>query len=1364
MIRNMDGSLLICHSGASTLKRFINTTFVQIGGDWLFLASLGTIMALLSFSMDTVISMFLNARSTLFHDLDGKNIVLEYLGWCVLPIILVTFSTKFVQVCSPAAVGSGIPEMKTILRGVILNEYLTFRTLVGKIVGLTCTLGSGLPLGKEGPFVHVASIVATLLSKAVASFQGDFYQNESRTSEMLSAACAVGVAATFYAPIGGVLFSIEVTTVYFAVRNYWRGFFAACCGATLMRLLTFWIKNDESITALFRTSFRTEYPFDPLELIAFSFIGVTCGLTGAAYIKFHRIVVQFFRRHKKISEFLHKNRFVYPVLVTLLITTVTFPPFIGKYTASTLSTHATIEQLFSNRTWSLGSVDLETDTILSNWTTDNSGFHFHLASYILMMFWTSALASTIPIPSGLFIPVLKMGAAYGRLLGEILHAWFPDGISYGDYAHTQAIVPGSYAVVGAAALSGAVTHTISTSVILFEMTGQIVHIIPVILAVLIANAVCQSLQPSIYDSIIEMKKLPYLPPITSTNSVSHKIVVRDFMTTKIAYVWKDRCTYRDLKTMLILHKKILSFPLVQSPETMILLGSIPRVDLLRLLYYQLGRERRLQEVSRRNSDTFRHKSSIVSTTSNVSNVSSNVASDITFKDSTNISELHPSKKDTERVADPLALDTPCIAHPINFYNRGSVDDGVVHVLTETLIDKNEPHYPSIEVTSTTIDEHDSTNRHDRDDSLSPKDTFFAGTLDEVTKNLSELNVNNQMPTIDKRISSHNNISLTPTLARTDIFPNKGKLSELRPTLKTVRSSIDVPYHDKLRHEQSSASLSSMMMSNVRGNSLESHGHNVHSGSIRSILKTPMINHQREQNRRKKVVPGDTTTIFINNEDDNNNSEEKARQVSSAGGGYGQEQRRRVRLSMLRVIDMTPEEQKEWDREQLDSEVDFSRCQVDAAPFQLVEQTSLYRVHTVFSMLGLNHAYVTSVGRLVGIVALRDIRSAIERMNSGEIAIKMLKLRSKFMLSRNVLSSPWRHAFTIALFVPLILNNNNVSGVRELEILTQMLKKLPEPNDIASSDIVRLMANYSETLTPRASNEPSNDIRENVRPTMINYRSANYAMARIDWPLDQSAFTFHAIEQPRYQIYFMSRSLYESRSGWRDVPSIVRAEIKLLCHGDIENCRELDVKARIAMQKGYNFALSMSRITDSFVFASVVRRDDDTEAFSMVKRGDLPVRIEPFKRDYLVNIDPSVSDAERNAIIRDITEVHNERPINADDYAFFAISTDPWNHDMLTVEVREHLCTEHKTALEADASNAIALSSPEIMSTAYWYLRRFFIPPKNGTVRSTMMLIALLRPIEEICADMKTTTGDETTTAPISSQDQISTPDSSTTTQ
>ncbi len=74
----------------------------------------------------------------------------------------------------------------------------------------------------------------------------------------------------------------------------------------------------------------------------------------------------------------------------------------------------------------------------------------------------------------------------------------------------------------------------------------------------------------------------------------------------------------------------------------------------------------------------------------------------------------------------------------------------------------------------------------------------------------------------------------------------------------------------------------------------------------------------------------------------------------------------------RVIDMSPEEQLAWEEDQLNSIIDISSCRIDPAPFQLVEKTTLLKVHSIFSMLGLNHAYVTSIGRLVGVVALKDV--------------------------------------------------------------------------------------------------------------------------------------------------------------------------------------------------------------------------------------------------------------------------------------------------------------------------------------------------------------------------------------------------------
>lgn len=60
--------------------------------------------------------------------------------------------------------------------------------------------------------------------------------------------------------------------------------------------------------------------------------------------------------------------------------------------------------------------------------------------------------------------------------------------------------------------------------------------------------------------------------------------------------------------------------------------------------------------------------------------------------------------------------------------------------------------------------------------------------------------------------------------------------------------------------------------------------------------------------------------------------------------------------------------------------------VDSAPFQLTANTSLLKVHSLFSLLGLNRAYVTQHGKLIGVVSLRDIRIAIEMVQQGKLPI------------------------------------------------------------------------------------------------------------------------------------------------------------------------------------------------------------------------------------------------------------------------------------------------------------------------------------------------------------------------------------------
>ncbi|XP_064135138.1 chloride channel protein 2 isoform X3 [Loxodonta africana] len=562
----------------------------RVGEDWIFLVLLGLLMALVSWIMDYAIAACLQAQQWMSRGLN-TNILLQYLAWVTYPIVLITFSAGFTQILAPQAVGSGIPEMKTILRGVVLKEYLTLKTFVAKVIGLTCALGSGMPLGKEGPFVHIASMCAALLSKFLSLF-GGIYENESRNTEMLAAACAVGVGCCFAAPIGGVLFSIEVTSTFFAVRNYWRGFFAATFSAFIFRVLAVWNRDEETITALFKTRFRLDFPFDLQELPAFAVIGIASGFGGALFVYLNRKIVQVMRKQKTINRFLMKKRLLFPALVTLLISTLTFPPGFGQFMAGQLSQKETLVTLFDNRTWVRQGLveELEPPSTSQAWSPPRANVFLTLVIFILMKFWMSALATTIPVPCGAFMPVFVIGAAFGRLVGESMAAWFPDGIH--TDSSTYRIVPGGYAVVGAAALAGAVTHTVSTAVIVFELTGQIAHILPVMIAVILANAVAQSLQPSLYDSIIRIKKLPYLPELGWGHHQQYRVRVEDIMVRDVPHVALS-CTFRDLR--LALHRtKGRMLALVESPESMILLGSIERSQVVALLGAQLSPARRRQ--------------------------------------------------------------------------------------------------------------------------------------------------------------------------------------------------------------------------------------------------------------------------------------------------------------------------------------------------------------------------------------------------------------------------------------------------------------------------------------------------------------------------------------------------------------------------------------------------------------------------------------------------------------------------------------------------------------------------------------------------------------------------------------------------
>src|ERR1700743_3289072 len=81
------------------------------------------------------------------------------------------------------------------------------RVLVLKAIGAPFSVATGMSLGKEGPFVHIAACVGTL----VANWFPKYRENGKQYREVLTAATSAGLSAAFGAPIGGVLFSYEVS-------------------------------------------------------------------------------------------------------------------------------------------------------------------------------------------------------------------------------------------------------------------------------------------------------------------------------------------------------------------------------------------------------------------------------------------------------------------------------------------------------------------------------------------------------------------------------------------------------------------------------------------------------------------------------------------------------------------------------------------------------------------------------------------------------------------------------------------------------------------------------------------------------------------------------------------------------------------------------------------------------------------------------------------------------------------------------------------------------------------------------------------------------------------------------------------------
>ena len=393
----------------------------------------------------------------------------------------------------PAA-GSGVAEVKVILSGFVVHGYLGVRTLVVKTLALILSISSGLSLGKEGPYVHIATCVGNIACRLFSKYN----HNDGKRREVLSASAASGVGVAFGAPIGGVLFSLEEVSYYFPPKTLFRTFFCCIVAALSLKFLN---PYSTGKIVIFEVRYVTDWRF--FEMIVFVLLGMFGGALGALFIKACRIWARTFRRISIIKN--------WPVLEVVLVALVTgIVSFWNRYTKL-----AVTELLFE--------LASPCEDNISGLCPQDGEEILRVLRYLCIAFVIKAILTTITfgikVPAGIYVPSMVVGGLMGRIVGHLVQylvVMHPDNAIFSGCPKgggpEGCITPGVYALVAAGATMCGVTRlSVTLAVILFELTGSLDHVLPFSLSVLVAKWTADALEPlSIYDLLTDMNSYPLL--------------------------------------------------------------------------------------------------------------------------------------------------------------------------------------------------------------------------------------------------------------------------------------------------------------------------------------------------------------------------------------------------------------------------------------------------------------------------------------------------------------------------------------------------------------------------------------------------------------------------------------------------------------------------------------------------------------------------------------------------------------------------------------------------------------------------------------------------------------------------------------
>jgi chloride channel protein, CIC family len=404
----------------------------------------------------------------------------DNIHWMILPLLPMIGGLIIGVICKffPNAVEEN--GVHRVMESVALEDgKIHPRTILSCSTTSAITIGTGGSAGREGPTVQIGA--------AIGSFFGQFFnQSTDRIRVLVGCGASAAIAASFNAPLAGVLFSLEIILRDFAISAFSPIVIASVIGTVVGRAIegnyvTFQVPVHQLVSSW--------------EIIFYFILGLLCGVAGFLFVKAYFFFSDFFAKKVSIPQMLK------PALGGLIIGIISIwtPQVMGN------GYEAMQQALNGEMIWTL--------------------------AFLLIFLKIGSTAITLGSGGlgGIFAPALFIGAMLGSAFGAGTHFAFP----------SLSASPETYAVVGMGAVAGAVMQAPLTNILmLFELTNDYTLILPIMMSCIVASYTMQILhQHSIYFEKLLKKgiNIQHGREVSILNS----FYVRDVMTKKVVTLPQD---------------------------------------------------------------------------------------------------------------------------------------------------------------------------------------------------------------------------------------------------------------------------------------------------------------------------------------------------------------------------------------------------------------------------------------------------------------------------------------------------------------------------------------------------------------------------------------------------------------------------------------------------------------------------------------------------------------------------------------------------------------------------------------------------------------------------------------------------------